>query len=848
MIAILFPLNAVRASEVVYTIDAQEALAGPKPSNPNILFSARPPEGGAGEASVTVDAAKVRGHVNPMVYGACFEDLNHEIYGGLYAQMIFGESFEEGPEKELPKGWRLQADYLKLPIWQGMWCSENGAIGMTGARFYKFLWNDARFEDGTIECDLMQPSFDPNRPIGLMFRAGGQEFRDSYTVTLDARRQRLELMVGDRSVAGGQVTVRPDEWLHLRVEVKGGQIRVFAGRDDKPVIDFTDPNPLPPGLVGFDATESHGWFRGLKIVTGGQTYVPPMTPDRPADYRGPVSQWWDSVMTGNADVAYGWDADRPFNTLRSQRIELRSGSGTAGVANRGVHRFGLSFIKGRTYEGRLYLRGAYTGAMTVALQSADGSKTYSTQKLTGIGADWKKFPFRFTANATDDNGRFAVWIDKPGKIWVDQVVLMPTSGDLFKGLPERADIANAVVESGVTCIRLGGDYSGVPGFKWKTMLGDPDRRPQYNSCWYPFESRGWSIIEFMAFCRAAGIEPIPCINPDETPQDVADLVEFCNGPATSKWGRERVAMGYPKPFGLKYIQLGNGCPPLDHLAAVADAMHAVDPAIKLLTGSIGHVETVLPDKARQQEIREKLGGKVHAVAMFPYNSEVTGPTEWQAMLDRLEPLRGHLKVYSQEVNGGNHNLLRGLTDAGFCNVTERNSDFVDVVTYCGMVQADKTDEDNGWSQGRIFFNNHQVWLQPHAWTIRMAREHYQPVALETKAVSAKMTFKDPIPYGVPEVDTINASAARSEDGKRIELKVVNFAPFAQKTAIRIVGTGKLMSKAELVQLTGGDLMTENTAAEPERIKPVSSVIKGAGNDFSCLLPAYSYSIISLCKE
>ena len=27
--------------------------------------------------------------------GACIEDVNHEIYGGLYSQMIFGESFQE---------------------------------------------------------------------------------------------------------------------------------------------------------------------------------------------------------------------------------------------------------------------------------------------------------------------------------------------------------------------------------------------------------------------------------------------------------------------------------------------------------------------------------------------------------------------------------------------------------------------------------------------------------------------------------------------------------------------------------------------------------------------------------
>ena len=29
--------------------------------------------------------------------GVCIEDVNHEIYGGIYSQMIFGESFQEPP-------------------------------------------------------------------------------------------------------------------------------------------------------------------------------------------------------------------------------------------------------------------------------------------------------------------------------------------------------------------------------------------------------------------------------------------------------------------------------------------------------------------------------------------------------------------------------------------------------------------------------------------------------------------------------------------------------------------------------------------------------------------------------
>jgi hypothetical protein len=49
------------------------------------------------DATITADAGKVVNHTTRLMYGACIEDVNHEIYGGLYAQQIFGESFEEPP-------------------------------------------------------------------------------------------------------------------------------------------------------------------------------------------------------------------------------------------------------------------------------------------------------------------------------------------------------------------------------------------------------------------------------------------------------------------------------------------------------------------------------------------------------------------------------------------------------------------------------------------------------------------------------------------------------------------------------------------------------------------------------
>ena len=46
-------------------------------------------------ARIDVDAGQIIHPISRYLTGACIEDVNHEIYGGLYSQMVFGESFQE---------------------------------------------------------------------------------------------------------------------------------------------------------------------------------------------------------------------------------------------------------------------------------------------------------------------------------------------------------------------------------------------------------------------------------------------------------------------------------------------------------------------------------------------------------------------------------------------------------------------------------------------------------------------------------------------------------------------------------------------------------------------------------
>src|SRR3954465_11515017 len=49
----------------------------------------------AQDVVIRIDARQEGRPVSKYLTGACIEDVNHEIYGGIYSQMIFGESFQE---------------------------------------------------------------------------------------------------------------------------------------------------------------------------------------------------------------------------------------------------------------------------------------------------------------------------------------------------------------------------------------------------------------------------------------------------------------------------------------------------------------------------------------------------------------------------------------------------------------------------------------------------------------------------------------------------------------------------------------------------------------------------------
>ncbi|MDF2441376.1 MAG: alpha-L-arabinofuranosidase, partial [Abditibacteriota bacterium] len=87
-------------------------------------------------------------------------------------------------------------------------------------------------------------------------------------------------------------------------------------------------------------------------------------------------------------------------------------------------------------------------------------------------------------------------------------------------------------------------------FDWKKAVGPLATRPNF----------AFGIDEYIAWCRAAGAEPLMNVSDyAASPQDAADLVEYLNAPATARypWAQKRAAWGHPRPYAVQYFEMGN---------------------------------------------------------------------------------------------------------------------------------------------------------------------------------------------------------------------------------------------------------------------------------------------------
>ena len=298
---------------------------------------------------------------------------------------------------------------------------------------------------------------------------------------------------------------------------------------------------------------------------------------------------WRAVRRGTATGRFAIVAERPFAGRQSQQLSFDSGEGQWGVENQGLNRWGMNFVAGKTYEGYVWARAEKPATLFAALESRDGSQVYAETPLAVAGSDWQRLDFTLTPSAADTGralraeaeaarrGRAGLCLSAAGRVGPVQGAARPPR--CGRG-PDRPGHHRAALR------RLDGQQRRIPLEEDDRPARPPPALRRAPGIPIP-PTAGASSISWTSARRPA-FEYVPAFNMDETPQDMADFIEYAKGPADSAWGRRRAADGHPQPYRLNYMELGNEERVDEKYAAkfeaLAEAIWAKDPEIILVVG------------------------------------------------------------------------------------------------------------------------------------------------------------------------------------------------------------------------------------------------------------------------
>lgn len=267
-----------------------------------------------------------------------------------------------------------------------------------------------------------------------------------------------------------------------------------------------------------------------------------------------------------------------LNPIQHHAVEVRFNSQAAsGIVNDGF--WGINAVQGRTYTLTFWAKtdDRYKGAITAALVSADGKKTYAETKIDGkLTTKWKKFEAQFTSAASDPNAAFALLGNAKGAICIDMVSLFPPT---FKNRQNgcRPDLAQLLYNMHPKFMRfpggcfVEGQESPENAFRWERTIGPIEQRSGHiNRNWGYRTSDGMGFHEFLQLAEDIGAKPLYVVNigiwhggftPLDSIQPWIDecmqALEYANGDINTKYGKMRADNGHPAAFNIEYLEIGN---------------------------------------------------------------------------------------------------------------------------------------------------------------------------------------------------------------------------------------------------------------------------------------------------
>ncbi len=406
-----------------------------------------------------------------------------------------------------------------------------------------------------------------------------------------------------------------------------------------------------------------------------------------------------------------------------------------GVANHGFDA-GIPVREGAVYRFSVHARSANPGTsvtLEVVLEGEDGRRLAGT-KIEQIGDAWRKREVELRAAAADPKARLVVLLHETGAADLDMVSLFPA--ETFKGRRNgmRPDLAQALADMKPGFLRFPGGcivegHGLANAYRWKDTVGDVAERRQNWNLWRDerspeyHQTYGLGFFEYFQLAEDLGAEALPVVNcgmacqarrgvhcaMDELGvwvQDALDLIEFANGPATSRWGAVRAAMGRAEPFGMKYLAVGNeqwNQEYFDRYVVFHRAIRERHPEIKIVSTSGPFVDD---DLWRFAWDRFKAGVPADLVDEHYYvpPSWLLANSDRYARYDRAGP-KVFVGEFAAHEAGRRSTHRAALAEAAYMTGLLRNADVVEMAAYAPLLAKRGRAQ---WEPNLIWFDSTRV--------------------------------------------------------------------------------------------------------------------------------------------
>lgn len=290
------------------------------------------------ETAVTIDMSSDIARVPSLIYGAGAEDVNHEIYGGLYDQRIFGESFEEpaislfADASTFDSPWSLEGDILRVRT------SGHGKIVFTAGA--------ERNNSASVDMRIDAPAAISGFIINVSDAGEGADAFNGYEIGLNAEKK--VLVIGKHQhnwqpIAEVPVEFNPADWNNISVAFDGASAVISL--NGKEVYRFEDSNnALLGGAVGLRSYNGTASFRNLKVnsadiafnarpvgIRGFRHFDYPWALDGERLYtltpgHAKIIYYSDEMSKGSAQVELRQDADRAITGFIFDVTEAGAGA------------------------------------------------------------------------------------------------------------------------------------------------------------------------------------------------------------------------------------------------------------------------------------------------------------------------------------------------------------------------------------------------------------------------------------------------------------------------------------------------------------------------------------------